>query len=786
MGTPEPLSPAALGSALLVFLCACSGPPQWNGSVQTMNGVEIVRNTAQPLLADAEGLVSLLWQMQGSDWIDPSRVHAASGLVVVVDLPANQLHRVSGSGDPLPSVGRRGGGPGEFLHLVDAFQVGSRIAALDAGKGTVEYLDLEGAFLSATFLDGQPWNGFPLADGTLLAKGEFLSDPAQETMGDWVRVEEGREPEAFTTEPLAPLPEEEGVACSDLSGWGDGAARFRFTTPQVQVFDASGALVRQVFVALPVEEVPAAERDAALAELERNLAGHGLPAPFVQQNLAVMEERWRVKCRFGPLRYDASRDLAAFLEQNPEDFGSGNATLHFLSGTGVYLARVAFPKPWEDFAMDDGVVYALTRDPVTDVNTLEAFRVELPESLLSEATRVLEEAGPEEPSLPAPPVVRDSAGITVVENVEPQWAPGSEWTLGQLVTSIGKARGDPAHELYRVSDATRQSDGTVAVGNSSTGEIRLFDQDGAFSRKAGSVGGGPGEFQANGLRTVRHLAGDTLFTWDLLGRRASVFAPDGEFVRSFNLDGPTQQHFFGGVFADGSLLMYVFEYGENPTAENLQEGVVRTPMTLRRYGVDHRLASSIPDVRGSERFQARWGPYGMISTEAPFGRVTSISVGGTRTYVSTGDSDEISVFDKTGGLEMLIRRRLDPTPVTPAIADRDKQRRIDEERGQMEEVNVEPRVIRMIEELPYPDFLPAYRSTVLDSEMNLWAEEFPIVADQPAVWSVFDPDGVWLGRVTLPGGLEIYEIGSDYVLGRVTDEMDVERVLVYELVKDLA
>jgi len=58
--------------------------------------------------------------------------------------------------------------------------------------------------------------------------------------------------------------------------------------------------------------------------------------------------------------------------------------------------------------------------------------------------------------------------------------------------------------------------------------------------------------------------------------------------------------------------------------------------------------------------------------------------------------------------------------------------------------------------------------------------------DEPANWSVFAPDGVWLGRVTLPSGLEVYEIGSDYILGRSMDEMDVERILVYELVKGLA
>ena len=67
--------------------------------------------------------------------------------------------------------------------------------------------------------------------------------------------------------------------------------------------------------------------------------------------------------RVGPLRFDPSGRFAAFLEQNPDEFGSGSATLHFLSQDGVYLAKVAFPTAWRDFTMDDGVVYALTRNP---------------------------------------------------------------------------------------------------------------------------------------------------------------------------------------------------------------------------------------------------------------------------------------------------------------------------------------------------------------------------------------------------------------------------------------
>ena len=99
-----------------------------------------------------------------------------------------------------------------------------------------------------------------------------------------------------------------------------------------------------------------------------------------------------MKCRFGPLRTDPSGRLAAFLEQNPDEFGSGPAQIHVLSGGGAYLAKVAFPDPWRDFTLDGGVIYALTRASGSDLITLKAYRLDLSDSAFAEAAAVLEEA----------------------------------------------------------------------------------------------------------------------------------------------------------------------------------------------------------------------------------------------------------------------------------------------------------------------------------------------------------------------------------------------------------
>lgn len=50
-------------------------------------------------------------------------------------------------------------------------------------------------------------------------------------------------------------------------------------------------------------------------------------------------------------------------------------------------------------------------------------------------------------------------------------------------------------------------------------------------------------------------------------------------------------------------------------------------------------------------------------------------------------------------------------------------------------------------------------------------------------WNVFSPAGELLGPVDLPARLEVFEIGSDYVLGHWLDELEVEHVRRYALIK---
>ena len=84
--------------------------------------------------------------------------------------------------------------------------------------------------------------------------------------------------------------------------------------------------------------------------------------------------------------------------------------------------------------------------------------------------------------------------------------------------------------------------------------------------------------------------------------------------------------------------------------------------------------------------------------------------------------------------------------------------------------------------IPFPTAFPAFDAIETDADGNLWVQDFrPPSQGGPDMWTIFGPDGQALGRFETPEGLTIYEIGTDYVLGRTTDELEVERVVLLSL-----
>jgi hypothetical protein len=58
------------------------------------------------------------------------------------------------------------------------------------------------------------------------------------------------------------------------------------------------------------------------------------------------------------------------------------------------------------------------------------------------------------------------------------------------------------------------------------------------------------------------------------------------------------------------------------------------------------------------------------------------------------------------------------------------------------------------------------------------------IESDPSPWVVIDEAGRLLGTVMTPAGLEILEIGRDYILGIAHDEFTVQYIRRYPLLKE--
>jgi len=378
---------------------------------------------------------------------------------------------------------------------------------------------------------------------------------------------------------------------------------------------------------------------------------------------------------------------------------------------------------------------------------------------------------------------RDSAGIQIVENTAPAWRSGAGWSIApEPAVEIGVAEGEPPYMLYSVTDARRMSDGRIAVLNNGSREVRFYDADGSFLGAVGGEGEGPGEFRSPWK--VRRLAGDTLVVWDA-GYPGSLsrFDESGNFVDRAPLDRARltealPQWFAEGgeLLPDGTFLLHLFDQ----EAPNMgREGPFRSEGAWIHAPADVSRVDTIGFFPGMEQFGYAYEGR-VTSNGRPFGVSTLVTGGGdpVRIYVADTGRYEISVFSSSGDLLKIVRRSYEPRPVTDDdISDiEDQYRRIADRVPESQR----QRYVEFLEVVDYPESGPVLGVMNVDTEGDLWVFE-PQRIDGNLACSVFDSDGVWLGRVRLPAPIRIFEIGPDYVLGMRRNELGVETVLLYEL-----
>lgn len=378
-------------------------------------------------------------------------------------------------------------------------------------------------------------------------------------------------------------------------------------------------------------------------------------------------------------------------------------------------------------------------------------------------------------------IVRDSAGIRIVENRAPVWAPGEEWRLSaEPGVQIGMVEGAPNYQLFRVNGARRLQDGRTVVANGGTQELRFYDPSGRHLLSAGRQGSGPGEFRA--LTRMDLHPSDSIVVYDSGNRRVSLFDYEGRYARSFALEPPEGRSIPEpvGVLGDGSVLARL---NALVGPQDVREGLQRSSSLYARYTLAGGLADTIGSFQGAESYLVTTVSGGrVVRLEVfllPFGRNPTVAAGIESLYFGGGDSYEIAGYAVDGSLRRLVRLDRPNLPVTPEDIERLTQERLQAVTDAERRASLE----RRYAEMPYPQFMPAYQRILPDAEENLWVENYRRPGDVVPRWSVFDVGGRFLGDVVMPVGFSAHQIGSDFVLGVWEDELEVEYVQLYELFK---
>jgi hypothetical protein len=90
---------------------------------------------------------------------------------------------------------------------------------------------------------------------------------------------------------------------------------------------------------------------------------------------------------------------------------------------------------------------------------------------------------------------------------------------------------------------------------------------------------------------------------------------------------------------------------------------------------------------------------------------------------------------------------------------------------------------RAVERMPAPDSAGILRLILVTPQGRIWSPRQRPPTDAPVEWSVYDLEGRTVAHVTTPARFQPHEIGEDYITGLYQDELDVDYVRLYRLIR---
>ena len=377
--------------------------------------------------------------------------------------------------------------------------------------------------------------------------------------------------------------------------------------------------------------------------------------------------------------------------------------------------------------------------------------------------------GHSEPTRDIAVQVSDSAGVRIVtyEGVPDAVAPFRLAAEPRYRHGAG-----PGDYIFQFADAGRLFPDGSAVVADWYGEVVTLSADGTTHEVLAKVGEGPGE--VIGPYAVFVLGQDSVLVPDSRQSRLTLFV-GGAVARIVSL--PRAAHFgVAGIGSSGELLLW----NRYPYRSwlDIEDEWLTGHMTLfdTETGV-------LDTVASYHHF-----PRETLDRMKPIRALGEVPVATGRFVLSRSDRPEITWRLPDGTVTQIVRWRPGPNLLTEELLEHGEayNRMI----GRMNYGVSEARLEEIIQEdmaryramIGQP--VPLFGTPFADADGNVWLPSYrPAYPEEGSPYTVVSPGGEWLGQVETPPRFRILDVTGGLVLGVLRDEMDVENVVVYELIR---
>ena len=356
----------------------------------------------------------------------------------------------------------------------------------------------------------------------------------------------------------------------------------------------------------------------------------------------------------------------------------------------------------------------------------------------------------------------DSSGITIIDNHGADRT--LNWTLEQVFVLGGADDGPESFYIVRPGFVDADAQGNIYVLDRAATRVAVFNSSGQFIRSMGRDGEGPGELEAP--QTLAVDASGNAYVFDY-GKFALVgFGPDGNVLPQID---------FQYVPAPFSYRHFA-PFGEGFTVLHRTRSDGTTGRVLGLAGSEIELATlELPPSQ-----MALYESCGIrINFPQVFSPEIEWDLHGEQVAFADDATYSIRLWSE-GRVTGIIRRDIPAEEATRALAEAE----IGE--GMTVSLITGDRCLipssELVEKRGFSSHVPVIEDISYSAGGELWVARSTIGPEPSRVLDIFDTDGTYLGTLRDQITMPVVFLPERKVGVRVTDELDVDRLVVFRIV----